>query len=522
MPKLRIEVFKGVLLSALLLASLLTVFSLYAPNSKIAAVPEVPEVLRASGTFTLTTYPIADAYVEEGHPTTNYGTQTKIIARSCDTGTGSNGQMRGFLKFDISSIPAGAMITEAKLRLHGYYITEYIKNVSDVQIRQVTDDSWVETSINWNNQPAYGSVLSNIILLDNDSWAGSHPIDNWYENDVTSFVKSQFDNGDTTISLMIRCMQEYYDNLYYRGSYYNSKEAALENRPTLIVTYEQPLEHGVSVNVAPGYKENLQGSVSSFVVTVTNTGSHQENYSMTIGDNENWDLTLSGDNLTADNDLENVPQGFNRNLILTVAIPDNATIGSLDNIWIRATSVDNDNLTDNDSIIVYCIPAQAVIGLASVELAISQIPPFLWGICKAEVTANLVVNQGDNLRLIFLALDNITIESEAVVWSRTAPGAQTVNFTNLIVLHDDNFPYPSGNVHRIKLVLTDNSGHVILDNMTWFKVVQDDLGKRILWTVLNWASHNNLQQDQLGNEIIQIVLNWGNFPINRDQCDFSL
>jgi len=355
MPKSRTEIVEGVLLSVMLVTSLLIVFSLHAASSNINTTTKAPGVLKASGSFTLTTYPIADAYVQEGYPDTNYGTQTRIIARSCDTGTGSLGQMRGFLKFDISSIPAGATIMEAKLRLHCYYITEYIKNVSDVQIRQVTDDSWVETSINWTNQPAYGSVCSNIILLDNDSWAGNHPVDNWYENDVTSFVKNQFDNGDTTISLMIRCMQEYYDNLYYRGSYYNSKEAALENRPTLIVTYEQSIEHGVSVNVAPDTKDNLQGSVSSFVVTVTNTGSHQENYVMTIGDNgNNWGLILSGDNLTVDNKLENVSPGSNRTLTLAVAIPDNATIGTLDNIWIKATSVDNENVTDYGYCIVRC------------------------------------------------------------------------------------------------------------------------------------------------------------------------
>jgi len=160
-------------------------------------------------------------------------------------------------------------------------------------------------------------------------------------------------------------------------------------------------------------------------------------------------------------------------------------------------------------------------GTASIRLATSGSAPFLWGIRKANVNTNLVVNQGDNLRLRFLANDNITVESESVIWSRTAPGPQIVNLTNLIVSHDGNLPYPSGNVHRVKLVLTDSFGVTILDNMAWYTSVQDDWGTRITWIILNWASHTALQQDQLGSEISAIILGWASTPTTRDQHDFS-
>jgi hypothetical protein len=132
-----------------------------------------------------------------------------------------------------------------------------------------------------------------------------------------------------------------------------------------------------------------------------------------------------------------------------------------------------------------------------------------------------VVNTGDNLRLIFLLYDNVTVESEAVIWSRTAPGAQTVTFLNLVVPHDSGSPYPTGNVKRVKLVLTDSAGNVILDNMAWYKVVQDDWGARVNWIVLNWSGHNSSQQDQLGAEVNQIILGWSGVPTTIDQGDFS-
>jgi len=151
--------------------------------------------------------------------------------------------------------------------------------------------------------------------------------------------------------------------------------------------------------------------------------------------------------------------------------------------------------------------------------------PFLYGIYKAYVNVNLTVYTGDNLRLRFLALDNKTVENENVIWSRTAPGTQTVTLENLFVPHDNaliGLGHPNDYIKRMKLVLTDSAGNVILDNMAWYKVVQDDWGDRISWIVLNWALHTLSNQDKLGDEISTIVLNWALVPSSpRDQQDFS-
>jgi hypothetical protein len=138
--------------------------------------------------------------------------------------------------------------------------------------------------------------------------------------------------------------------------------------------------------------------------------------------------------------------------------------------------------------------------------------PFLWGIRKVRVPMNLTIYQGDNLHLIFLTQDN-HIENDIVIWSRTAPGPQTVTLDLIVGI--------SINVKMIKLVLTDNLGNVILDNIVWYTVVQDDWSNRISWIILNWGSHSSSAQDTLSNEILTIILNWGSVPTTRDQHDFS-
>jgi uncharacterized membrane protein len=348
-----------------------------------------------------------------------------------------------------------------------------------------------------------GNVLDNYTLTrgDNAGWGLENLVlDNYW------LLVSSGGTGTTTLRVTIpaNATGGTWDNIWVKATSQrdNTKSDNENCRAHVIVV------RVVDVSISPRSQGAIYGSTVNFTVTVKNMGNVQENYILTKNDNAAW-----GDNVVLDNNWLVVLSGKEKYTTLRVTIPDYVTPGTIDNIAVTGTSKDDNTIKDNDSCVVLAVPCT---GTANIRLATGT-APFVWGIRKVRVTTSLVVYTGDNLRLRFLAYDNVTVESENVIWSRTAPGPQTVTLTNLVVPHDIALLV---NVHRVKLVLTDNSGVMILDNMAWYTPVQDDWGSRVGWIVLNWASHNSSQQDQLGSEIGQIVINWSSVPTTADQHDF--
>jgi 2',3'-cyclic-nucleotide 2'-phosphodiesterase (5'-nucleotidase family) len=149
----------------------------------------------SSGAYFLA--PVADAQVASGSTkvNTNYGTGTNIYVQS--SSTKSFGNERSWLKFDLSTIPAGATINSAILKLWNW---KSAGASVDAAVYDVSNDTWTETGLTWNNQPALGSVLDTVTLA-----AGA--INNWYNWNVTSFVQGQF-AGDKTVSLAVKAATE--------------------------------------------------------------------------------------------------------------------------------------------------------------------------------------------------------------------------------------------------------------------------------------------------------------------------
>jgi len=122
-----------------------------------------------------------------------------------------NSPIKHFLiKFDVSGLNSQQVVS-AKLRL---YNVDPSGKGGDFYA--VSDSSWQEETITWNNAPA---ALTNLL-----GSLGSVTTGNWYEVDLTSLI-----TGDGTYSLRISSTST-------DGADYSSKEGA--NPPQLVITVQ--------------------------------------------------------------------------------------------------------------------------------------------------------------------------------------------------------------------------------------------------------------------------------------------
>ena len=113
----------------------------------------------------LTLHPTADSYVDSGSPSTNYGTQTQL------RGDGSPA-VRSYLRFDVQGF-SGA-VTHATLRIYANSAS-----TTGYEIRNVSNNTWGETTITYSNAPAVGSVLDT---------SGGFNSGVWTTVDVTPYI----------------------------------------------------------------------------------------------------------------------------------------------------------------------------------------------------------------------------------------------------------------------------------------------------------------------------------------------
>src|SRR6266540_398436 len=141
---------------------------------------------QAGGTLTFTS--IADSYVESSNPSTNYGSATQIrVDGSPD--------VRSYLRFNVQGL-SGA-VTSATLRVYANSAV-----TAGYDARSVADNTWVESSITYNNAPPVGNVLGS---------SGSVTSNTWTSVNITAYITGNgtynlglTTSGSTALSLASR------------------------------------------------------------------------------------------------------------------------------------------------------------------------------------------------------------------------------------------------------------------------------------------------------------------------------
>jgi hypothetical protein len=130
------------------------------------ATPSATPTPTATSMFnTFTFNPVADAYANEGSPTTNYGTSPALRADATPL-------VRSYLRFNLQGL--SGTVTRVTLR-----IFTNSSSSTGYEVRNVTDNTWTEGTLNHSNAPAMDGVAAT---------SGSFGAGAWTTVDVTPLV----------------------------------------------------------------------------------------------------------------------------------------------------------------------------------------------------------------------------------------------------------------------------------------------------------------------------------------------
>ena len=159
---------------------------------------------------------VADAYVRGGstYGSVNYGTASLVLKQDATVSY----TREIFLRFNVGALPAGT--SQIKLRMYVNYANTSISSVPWVA-QYVSNDSWTESGITYNNMPAATSAVDTIM---------GRAAGNFAEWDVTSIALSQQStDGVLTLKLVSALAGATTDAIF------NSRESSDSSRRPMLV-----------------------------------------------------------------------------------------------------------------------------------------------------------------------------------------------------------------------------------------------------------------------------------------------
>lgn len=201
-----------------------------------------------------------DACLHSINSTTNLGNSTEFSAIAW-TVSGTPVTVRSLVEFDLSSIPAGAIINSAKLSLYGYNSpgngsSSTLSGSNECLIQRVTS-SWTENTVTWATQPT--TTSSNQVSI-----GPASSLTNFIDIDVTSLVEDMLAYGNN--GFMLRLADE---NYYRRMIFGSSDNADSTLHPKLVISY------ATCITQRPGSRAGKDAYLHS-INNTTNYGSSAE------------------------------------------------------------------------------------------------------------------------------------------------------------------------------------------------------------------------------------------------------
>jgi hypothetical protein len=156
-------------------------------------------------------------------------------AWTCNAGGYPTCNFRSLFRYNVSGLPANAVITNAKLYLYaktnninGNYGNPTFGEHNTALLQKVTAP-WNLAGTGWANQPAT-TTTSQKVLPQSSSTAQN------YEVDVTDFVQSWVNKPDSNYGMLLRLQTE----SYYNSMIFNSGQAPESLQPRLEICYTIP------------------------------------------------------------------------------------------------------------------------------------------------------------------------------------------------------------------------------------------------------------------------------------------
>jgi RHS repeat-associated protein len=214
---------------------------------------------------TVTLYPDIDAGIiqttyDASKANNNYGAYSPMRAWAW-TWSGHPYYWRFFIKFDLSSIPFGAIIYSANLTLYGVNHNPLTQS-NACYLERVTSD-WTEMGVTWNNQPPV-TATGRVSLAQSTSSTQNYTIN------VGSLVQGWVNGDYSNYGLRLKLQSETY---YTSMEFASSDHSDASKHPKLVVYYRMPLTSDYDKNHVQKYHPNEEKSSVVDVEVSNKTGS---------------------------------------------------------------------------------------------------------------------------------------------------------------------------------------------------------------------------------------------------------